>query len=516
MSKKKLLFSFSLSLFVGISQLSAPLVYAAQVDEVEESVVETAPDGLTIEGQDISGMNSTEISSIISHEVERYDNTKFTLTAEGQKVESSGSDLALCVYNDDIVDKAVNYGKKGNLIERYMQKSDIEANKGKDFSLLYTSDEKKTEKYLEENAPHLDTEPTNNSIVRENGEFKFIEGKPGIVVDYENSAKKISDFITCSWKGDTAEIALEVIKQEPKGSREELMAVKDLLGSCSTDFSTSSSARAANVKNGTSKLNESLIFPGEEFSVSTNLEARNAENGYLPAPSYENGTTVDTYGGGVCQISTTLYNAVIKAELEIVERHPHSMIVSYVKPSMDAAISEGSKDFVFKNNLNYPIYIEGYTSGGMLNFNIYGKEERASGRTVEYVSEVLSSTDPGERYIEDVTLPPGTIIREQGAHVGHTAQLWKIVKEGGVETSKKVFNKSTYRAGDAIYRVGSGGDPGISAAIATQDRGVIDAAIGGGGGSPEPAPEPTQDPSPAPESTPAQEPETTPESIPVE
>lgn len=511
MLKNKLLFSLAMSVFVGITQLSAPIVFAAESDMEEEIIEETAASGLSIEGQDISGMNIGEINSVIDHEIERYDNTSFTLTAEGEKVEAHGRDLALCVYNKNVAESAINYGKKGNLIERFIQKSDIEANKGKDFTLLLTSDEEKTEKYLEENSPDLGTEPTNNTIVRENGEFKFIEGKPGIVVDYVSSAKKIAEFITNGWKGDAAEIALELIKEEPKGSREELMAVKDLLGSCSTDFSSSSSPRASNVKVGASKLNESLIFPGEEFSVSTNLESRNAENGYLPAPSYENGTTVDTYGGGVCQISSTLYNAVIRAELEIVERHPHSMIVSYVKPSMDAAISEGSKDFVFKNNLNYPIYIEGYTSGGMLYFNIFGKDERPSGRTVEYVSEILTTTEPGERFIEDASLPAGAMVREQGAHVGHTAQLWKIVKEGGTQISKEIFNKSSYRAGDAIYRVGSGGDPGISAAIASQDRGTINAAIGGGSGIvpapvPDQTPDPVPDPSPAPEPTPNSDP----------
>ena len=91
----------------------------------------------------------------------------------------------------------------------------------------------------------------------------------------------------------------------------------------------------------------------------------NAENGYELAGSYENGTTVETYGGGICQVSTTLYNAVIRAELEITERFAHSMIVSYVEPSMDAAISGEYKDLKFKNSTKYPVYIEGcllYTS----------------------------------------------------------------------------------------------------------------------------------------------------------
>ena len=119
-----------------------------------------------------------------------------------------------------------------------------------------------------------------------------------------------------------------------------------------------------------------VVYPGETISVSEAIGPTTAENGYYPAGSYENGTTVETYGGGICQVSTTLYNAVIRAELEIVTRAAHSMIVSYVEPSMDAAIADGIKDLQFKNNQETPIYIEGYTSGGIIYFNIYGKETR--------------------------------------------------------------------------------------------------------------------------------------------
>ena len=119
-----------------------------------------------------------------------------------------------------------------------------------------------------------------------------------------------------------------------------------------------------------------------------------AENGYALAPSYENGTTVDSYGGGICQVSTTLYNAVMRAELEIVTRSAHSMIVTYVEPSMDAAIAGTFKDLQFKNNQETPIYIEGYTNGGTLGFRIYGKETRPDNRKVTFESEVTSQTDP--------------------------------------------------------------------------------------------------------------------------
>lgn len=116
-------------------------------------------------------------------------------------------------------------------------------------------------------------------------------------------------------------------------------------------------------KNGTSKLNGKVLYPGEEISVCDNMVPFTEENGYEPAASYANGAVVESFGGGICQVSTTLYQAVLQAELEVTERHNHSMIVKYVEPSMDAAIAEGAKDFRFVNNTEAPIYIEGYTYG---------------------------------------------------------------------------------------------------------------------------------------------------------
>lgn len=99
------------------------------------------------------------------------------------------------------------------------------------------------------------------------------------------------------------------------------------------------------------------------------------ENGYALAGSYENGQTVQTYGGGICQVSTTLYNAVIRAELKIVERFPHSMTVHYVPRSADAAIAGTHKDMKFKNTFDTPIYIEGKANGSTITFTVYGKKK---------------------------------------------------------------------------------------------------------------------------------------------
>src|SRR5699024_850562 len=138
---------------------------------------------------------------------------------------------------------------------------------------------------------------------------------------------------------------------------------QDLLGTFSTDFSSSSSARATNLQVGAGKINGHVLMPGETLSGYECLQPFTAENGYKNAATYENGQVVDSIGGGVCQIATTLYNAALQAELEITQRQNHSMIVTYVQPSMDAAIAGTVKDIKITNNYSTPIYVEGYTEG---------------------------------------------------------------------------------------------------------------------------------------------------------
>ena len=177
------------------------------------------------------------------------------------------------------------------------------------------------------------------------------------------------------------------------------------------------------------------------------------------AGSYMNGRVVDSLGGGICQVSTTLYNVVLQAELEVTERHNHSMIVTYVDPSADAAISESAgKDFRFVNNLDYPIYIEGYTQNKEITFTIYGKETRSEDRKVRYVSEVLEvSRPPADMIYADAGKPLGYITVE-GAHIGYKARLWKVVTEGGKEVSRTEVNYSSYKMVPRSATVGTATD----------------------------------------------------------
>ena len=298
--------------------------------------------------------------------------------------------------------------------------------------------------------------PVNMGLVRnDEGEFETTPASQGVRINEEASKEAIYKYLTETWTGGEPRCSMEMEILEPKGTEEELAKVKDVLGEGSTDFSSSSSSRAKNVINGTNKINGSVVYPGEEFSVLDHLVPFNEENGYDPAPSYNEGRTEDSFGGGICQVSTTLYLAVLRSELEVVERHCHSMTVSYVKPSMDAAIASGSKDFVFKNNTDAPIYIYANADDRTVTMRIYGMETRDEGHKVSFESEVYEKKDPeGIKLTANTHYGFGHIKYVQGARPDIRARLWKIVTENGEEVSREEINTSHYEMVKETYEIG--------------------------------------------------------------
>jgi hypothetical protein len=164
---------------------------------------------------------------------------------------------------------------------------------------------------------------------------------------------------------------------------------------------------------------------------------------------------VDSYGGGICQVSTTLYNAALKAEMDITARSNHTMIVTYVEPSKDAAIAEGSMDMAFVNNTDAPIYIEGYTTGATITFTIFGHDTRDPARSIEFESRVLQTIEPsGIQMYPDTTQYIGYLNQTNTPHTGYSAELWKNIYYDGVLQDSVQVNSSYYQAVGTIYSVG--------------------------------------------------------------
>ncbi len=405
---------------------------------------------------ELSGMTAAEAKAAVEGYVAGLQNTEITLiAAENTEVVVTAGELGIQWGNPELVDEAVAIGKQGNVIERYKVLKDLE-HENKIYPIQLVFDFQAINDVLIQKCSRYDKNAVNVSLKRVDGVFQVVEGQIGYMLDVETSIDLIHDCLTGNWNYQPCSIQLDVAVVEPKGNAEELSQVQEVLGSFTTSYISSGAARSANVENGCRLIDGITLYPGEEFSAYDTVAPFSEDNGYYMAGSYVSGKVVDSLGGGICQVSTTLYNAVLNAELSVTERYNHSMIVSYVEPSADAAIAESSgKDFKFVNNLDYPIYIEGYTKGKKITFNIYGKEVRDPSRKVRYESEVLEVINPtADTIYADETRPIGYIVTEN-AHIGYKAKLWKIVTENGEEVSRTEVNTSRYKMVPKTATVGT-------------------------------------------------------------
>ncbi len=455
---------------------------------VEAKEGEVIADNITIAGVDVSGMTKNQAKEALSSYIENYTNVTFTMVANEAEVSCTNKDLKISSNEETAIDEALHYGTSGNLIARFLAKQKKDRGEKEDIPLTFSANRLAITEFVKKSKAELDVAAVDNSLVRKNGNFEFVEGRQGTVVNLQKSVDAIAEYIQNQWDGADATIELVTKTEEPKGDKEQLSSIKDALGTFSTAYSSSSSGRRINVENGASKLDGWVVYPGETFSVAEHLSPISEENGYATGSAYENGQVVDSVGGGVCQIATTLYNALIRAEIKITERSPHSMTVSYVEPSMDAAIAGDYKDLKFKNNQETPIYLDVVTNGSSITATIFGKETRPANRKIEFVSEVVEETDPIVVYKAASDQPIGYQKRTQSPETGYEAHLLKIVTVDGVEESNQIFNRSSYKARNAIIMVGTMSDDSdasgaVRYAISTQDPSQIAAAIGQSAGT---------------------------------
>ena len=432
--------------------------------------------GVMIDGIDVSGMTYMEACEKVNAYLNDLALRNIVLqSVDGKSSTYRACDFGMAFDNREIIKEALHYGKSGNIIAQYKNISDLKHNK-KVFNVSLSFDRDKVIDAVALQGTLYNVDAVNATISRKSGQFEITEGQTGLTVNVNSSVNEVMNKLA-SWNKKDSVINLVVDISQPAGTKESLSQVKDLLGTYTTSFSTSSADRSGNVRNGCKHINGTILMPGEQFSAYETVSPFTEQNGYFMAGSYMNGMVVDSLGGGICQVSSTLYNAVIRAELQVDERSPHSLIVTYVDLSSDAAIAGTYKDFKFTNSTDSPIYIEGYTTDEKkITFNIFGHETRPENRKISFESVETSKTEPEvEKIIADPSQPVG-FISTQSAHIGYTGELWKIVTVDGKETERIKINRSTYNPSPRTATVGTKADnPEFSAAMQVAiDSGSID------------------------------------------
>lgn len=271
--------------------LAAILVVPANAETKE---TDTIPQRVYFGDICVGGMTQDEAKAAVQEHMNEMLSQVITLQAGKNTIQVPVSQFGITWRNPEIAAEAAGLGKSGNLITRYKAMKDLE-NEDKVYELSFDVDTQKAKEYIEAHAEELNTEAVDADVTRENGEFTVIPGSQGVTVNIEKSAEVLENYFSKEWDGTSGTVELVADVVNPRGTDEDFAKVKDLLGSFHTSYSTSGAGRCKNVENGASKINGSVIYPGDSFSVYEAVSPFEAENGYELAGSYENGTTVETY-----------------------------------------------------------------------------------------------------------------------------------------------------------------------------------------------------------------------------
>lgn len=281
-------------------------------------------------------------------------------------------------------------------------------------------------------------------------------------IDFD--VKALQSAYEAAAEGETFSIPLTVT--QPKDTKEayEKKLFADVLGTATSKVSGSAN-RKSNVKLSAAACNGVILLPGEEFSYNNTTGSRSPDKGYLPAPTYNAGASVDDVGGGICQTSSTIYYALLHTTLEVVERQNHSYATGYVPDGMDATVFFGSLDFRFKNNTNYPVKVvtESYDKSGnrYLKVTLMGTNE--DGRYAKPTNSVYEVVEPTKSYVADETVPQGTLVldKQQNAYRGRKAQVTRTIYEAdGTVVEQQNMGVSRYKMRPHLYHYNPlDGDP---------------------------------------------------------
>ena len=378
----------------------------------------------------------------------KLENVDFNYNDKSWKVKSK--DLNLSTDLDKTVENAYNLNRKsaffGNLSKT------ISANFGKKSNLVVAInyDKNKLKAEMEKIAKEIDVDVKDATLDISGEKVKVIPDSDGLKMDI---SKSMENFDNQTKKGNYKNEL--VVKATPaKVKKEQLAHIDTNLGTYSTTFKTSQINRSINIKLATDNISNVLLMPGETFSFNKHTGKRSKENGYKSAPVIMEGEMEEDYGGGVCQVSSTLYNSVLYAGLEIVNVKNHTIPSSYVPKGRDATVADSGIDFLFKNNLKHPVYIKNYVSGNQIVCNIYGSAEDKQNITISTKLDGVSQTTM--KRVNDPTMPKGKEKVDKSGRNAYSVSTYRTFNDAnGKKIKTEKIANSYYPKKEGIILVGT-------------------------------------------------------------
>ena len=289
-------------------------------------------------------------------------------------------------------------------------------------------------------------DPVSATVSKEDGKT-IIPEKVGVQFDVEEARTIIGN-----GSAESYEIPVTTTAAKVTAEKLEEVLFRDTLASCSTSLNEGNVPRTNNVRLASAAINGTILNPGEEFSYNNVVGERTTERGYQSAGAYSGNEIIDEVGGGVCQPSSTLYMAVLRADLEVTQRVNHSFTVAYTPLGEDATVSWGGPDFCFKNDTDYPIKILAEQSNGQLTMTIVGT--KTSDKTVTTRTEVIETYTPQRIEKKDNSMMVGQSRVEVSGIPGYSTRTYKIITENG-QTTEELANTSNYIKRDEVVYVGT-------------------------------------------------------------
>ncbi|NMB26489.1 MAG: hypothetical protein GX987_00360 [Tissierellia bacterium] len=405
-------------------------------------------EGVKVGEFDVGLMTKEEALNFLKDKKEKeIDENKMTLTYEDKEYSINLRDIGFYFEYKKAVDEAYSVGREGNV---FIRLKDISRSKKEGVQITLNSDydKEKIDNIVDIIAQEIDVEVKEAEFHFNNGNIKVTEDVVGKSIKKEELVQLINDNV---YVLNNIEIPVEdIIPQKTKAL---LSRVNGVIGEFSTSFKGSSSDRVENIRISSKAVSNKLIMPGDTVSFNQTTGPREKKYGYREAIVILEGDFTPGVGGGVCQTSTTLYNALLLANVTIVERSHHSIPAKYVKFGQDAAVSYGHMDLKFRNDFDYPIYINSRVSGDRVYFYVYG-DRNARDYIVKIKPEIVETIVLEDDIIVDNSLEPGTKEVVQRGRTGYKVNTYKSIIRNGKVVSKDLITRDFYKPRKFIYRVG--------------------------------------------------------------
>lgn len=349
-----------------------------------------------------------------------------------------------------VIDKAYNIKKEGSILKNIETIINSKTGKETNLEIKITYNEQKLKNKLQDISKEINVDMKNASINIKDSKINIEDGNDGLSLNIDKNL----EYILKELKVGKKEIKLQVDKRNQDISKEEVEKVDTLLATYSTKFNSSVYGRTTNIKIAAQRTSDALLMPGDTFSYNEHTGLRTASNGYKNAPVIVQGVVQEGIGGGVCQVSSTLYNSVLLSGLELVNIKNHSIPSTYVPKGRDATVTDSGIDFVFKNNLTYPVYIKNYVSGNTVTCQVYGSSKDKKNI---YISTNTDNVSPAPiKKVDDPSLYIGEKKELESPRDGYTISTYRIYKDkNGTTIKQEKVATSYYPKKQGIVAVGT-------------------------------------------------------------